>query len=280
MSEEKILLRKARTFYEAKDHTFVICAYRKSPYLEQCIKSVLSQEVLGKICIATSTPNDYISDLAGKYKIDLFINSNNAKTGIAEDWNYAVECAKTPLVTLAHQDDIYENNYLQEILQALNSNKYPLIAFTDYRELRNGRTVANNKLLKVKRLMLSPLKIKMLENSRFVRRFILSMGSAICCPSVTLVKEHISLPVFLNNMKSNIDWQAWESISRKKGGFVYVSKKLVEHRIHQQSTTSELLAVNGRRQEDLYMFQKFWPGWIARGIEAIYNSNEKSNIIK
>lgn len=279
MNKRKMSM-KEHIHYEAKDHTFVICAYQQSPYLEQCLKSVLSQTVLGEVYIATSTPNNYIHSLAQKYQVPLWINTEKGQGGIAEDWNYAVNCAKTPLVTLAHQDDIYVAEYLQEILKALNFSKYPLIAFTDYCELRNGITVRNNRLLRVKRLMLSPLKVKRLADIKAVRRFILSMGSAICCPSVTLVKNHIALPVFINNMKSNIDWQAWESISRNKGSFVYVSEILMKHRIHQQSTTSELLAVNGRRQEDLYMFKKFWPEWMARRIEAIYNKNEKSNMLK
>ena len=42
--------------YKAEDHTFVICAYKESPYLEDCIRSVLHQNVRGKICLTTSTP--------------------------------------------------------------------------------------------------------------------------------------------------------------------------------------------------------------------------------
>ena len=37
--------------YKAEDHTFVICAYKESPYLEDCIRSVLHQNVRGKICL-------------------------------------------------------------------------------------------------------------------------------------------------------------------------------------------------------------------------------------
>ncbi len=53
-------------------------------------------------------------------------------------------------------------------------------------------------------------------NNILVRRRILSLGSAICCPAVTLNKKMIEEPLFENNMKSNIDWQAWEKLSRKE----------------------------------------------------------------
>ena len=37
-------------------HTFVICAYGESPYLEACIRSLLSQTEKSRILCATSTP--------------------------------------------------------------------------------------------------------------------------------------------------------------------------------------------------------------------------------
>lgn len=263
--------------YNEKSHTFVVCAYQESPFLDSCIRSLLRQTIKTSVCIATSTPNEHIRRIAEKYRLPVFINEG--EKGIAGDWNFACVCAQTPLVTLAHQDDVYDKNYTKDILEALSLCCHPLIAFTDYYELRGNMTVKRNRLLRVKHLMLSPLKVRSFWKSRFVRRRILSMGSAICCPSVTLVKKNLQLPVFQNNMKSNIDWQAWESISKQKGEFVYVAKPSIKHRIHQESTTSELLKMNGRREEDLYMYRKFWPEWMARLIEKFYQNSEKSNTI-
>ena len=36
---------------EFKNHTFVICAYKESDYLEECIKSVINQSVKSNIVI-------------------------------------------------------------------------------------------------------------------------------------------------------------------------------------------------------------------------------------
>lgn len=261
--------------YNENAHTFVICAYKESPYLEECVKSVLNQSVKSHVRIATSTPNPHIMEIAQKYHLKVEVNKG--EKGIAGDWNFAVSCADTPLVTIAHQDDIYRKIYAEFILRAINLCDHPLIAFTDYYELRDGETVKKNKLLKVKRILLTPLKYRKFWNSKFVRRRILSLGSAICCPSVTLVKENLALPVFKNNMKSNIDWQAWEEISKQKGAFAYVSKPCMKHRIHEESTTSELLKKNERKEEDLMVYRKFWPECIAQVIEHFYQSGEKSN---
>lgn len=263
--------------YSVKDHTFVVCAYKESPYLEDCIRSLKRQSVLGNICIATSTPNDYITDLAETYKLELFVNTNEKRGTIAYDWNFAVDCAKTSLVTLAHQDDVYGRHYLERMLLAFKHCSHPLIGFTNYYELRDGITVEKNRLLAIKRLMLSPLKNPLMWESRFVRRRILSMGSAICCPSVTIVKDNIPLPLFENNMLSNIDWQAWERISKLDGEFVYIHQPSIKHRIHGGSTTSELLVDDKRKIEDLMMYDKFWPRPVARLIEHFYQAGEKSN---
>ena len=54
-----------------KKHTFVICAYKESPFLEECILSLKKQKLTSNIIMITSTPNSFISELAEKYHIPL-----------------------------------------------------------------------------------------------------------------------------------------------------------------------------------------------------------------
>ena len=93
----------------SREHTFVVCAYKESQYLEECIQSVLNQNIKSNVIISTGTPNSYIKEVAEKYKLQLFVNPN--PSSLASDWNFAMGCAKTELVTLAHQDDVYEKDY-------------------------------------------------------------------------------------------------------------------------------------------------------------------------
>lgn len=267
-----------KAMYRKEDHTFVICAYKESPYLSECIESIKGQYVLGNVILTTSTPNQYIYSLGEKYGVPVYVN--RGETGIAGDWNFAYEKCNTSLVTLAHQDDIYSKDYLKKSLDSLNKSKKPLMAFTDYGELRNGIQVNSNALLKIKRIMLFPLKFKRLWKNVFIRRRILSFGSPICCPSVILVKENLRGPIFCSGMKSNIDWEAWEKISRFEGSFVYCDAMLMYHRIHNDSTTTEIVRKGQRREEDLEMFYKFWPKCFAQMWEMIYRQSERSNQIE
>ena len=111
-------------------HTYVICAYKESPFLEECIRSLKAQTVQSEIVMATSTPNDYIRSLADEYEIPLFVNSGPG--GITQDWNFGYAQTNTPYVTIAHQDDIYLEHYTERMLDAMQRADRPLIYFTDY----------------------------------------------------------------------------------------------------------------------------------------------------
>lgn len=261
--------------FNADSHTFAVCAYKESDYLEQCVISLKNQTVKSKIIMCTATDNEKIRSVAQKYDLELFINQN--KPSICGDWNFAMSKCDTPLVTLAHQDDVYEPEYLQNALSALNSAKDPIMFFSGYSELRNGEKVYSNKLLNIKKFMLSPLKCKAFWGVKFIRRRILSLGNAICCPSVTYVIDKTGKEPFCSTMKSNLDWEQWEIFSKYKGSFVYLAKPLMSHRIHEESTTSAIIADNTRTLEDYEVYRKFWPDFIAKFLTKQYQKSEKSN---
>ncbi len=261
--------------YRGRDHTFLICAYKESPYLEACIKSLLKQTVKSHILISTSTPCAYITTLAKKYKLSVMVN--DGEKGIAHDWNYGYKRTETPLVTIAHQDDIYLPEFLEKSLDVINDSKKPLIAFTDYGELRNGKKVYNTNLLKIKRVLLFPLRFKIFKGSRWMRRRSLAFGSGICCPSVTYVKPNLPAQVFEAGYRSDVDWQAWERLSGLKGDFLYYRHPLMLHRIHEDSETSHIIADNQRSREDYEMFCRFWPKSVAKILAFFYSRGEKSN---
>ena len=102
---------------ENSNHTFVICAYKEVPYLEECVKSLLNQTIKSEIIISTSTPNDSIKKLAEKYNIRLAIN--NEPKGHIDDFCFAYGKAKTKYVTLCHQDDVYYEKFAEETIKKM-----------------------------------------------------------------------------------------------------------------------------------------------------------------
>lgn len=272
------------------EHTFVISAYKESQYLEECIESLKNQTVPSEIILSTSTPSQYLEQLCLKYAIKYCVR--DGQPGIAADWNYALSCADTPYVTIAHQDDIYEKEYTKYILEAAHEREKDesepgIIIFTDYSELVDGVKYINRTNLRIKRILLWPLKRKKCQSSQFWRRHALWLGNAISCPTITYhvpvvekyMKEEKREELFRQHFRSNLDWEVTEWLSKKKGAFVYVPRVLIAHRIHAQSETTMTIQDNMRGNEDYEMFVKFWPKWIAKLVTRVYSQSEKSNEI-
>ena len=258
-------------------HTYVVLAYKESKYLEECIKSVLNQKYKSNVVIATSTPNEYIYSLANKYHLKVNINPNQGK-GIGYDFDYAISCGMTKLVTIAHQDDIYDYEYSYQIVNKYK--KYPTssIIFSDYYEIRENKNVYSNLNLKIKRILLSPIRINLLSKTRFGKRLVLRFGNAICCPAVTFVTSNIhTQDIFKCNFVCDVDWFAWEKLSKENGKFTFVKECLMGHRVHEESTTTEIIGERIRTKEDMIMFKKFWPECISKLLNRFYVKAENSN---
>ena len=258
---------------ETKEHTFVICAYKESKYLEECIESLEKQTIKSNIIMVTSTPNEYIKKIASKHKLELYIN--NGKKGIGEDWNFGVSKTTTKYVTIAHQDDIYYSCYLEEILKKIKEDSDFIILFGNYREIKNGSIIPLTLNLKIKKILLHKLKKDGKKKSS--KRFALKFGSAICCPCVTINTETTGKNPYKTEMKCNLDWYTWYEFSKLPYAFGYIDKELMCHRIHEESETSNLIKNNIRLEEDYEMFKKFWPKPIAKILMFFYKNAIKTN---
>lgn len=265
--------------YSAKNHMFVICAYKENHHIETTIQSLLNQTVKSKIVLSTSTPNDFLREVCDKYNITMIVNPERKGAGC--DWNYAYDHADTELVTIAHQDDFYEPQYVEKIIDTINKYKEDdvILAFTDYYEYRNDTKVMTNKLLKIKRVMNWPLTKRGLQNSIWMRNRILSFGCTICCPAVTYVKKNAGDSIFDTKYINSCDYKTWVDLAKIKGAFVYIPEPLIAHRIYAGSATTANLSENIRAKEDLEIFNLFWPKPIAKFINNIYKTSEKSNVV-
>ena len=133
-------------------HTFVICAYKESSFLEECILSCLNQTSLkkgkSKLILYTSTPNTYITEIANSYEIPMFTSSGGS---IGRDWNNALSFVDTPYATIVHQDDIYLKEYGESVIDAFENNNQTSIVFTDYKEIDQESQIRKRSInLKIK----------------------------------------------------------------------------------------------------------------------------------
>ena len=261
-------------------HSFVICAYKDSPYLRELIESLLAQTVRSRVLMATSTPTETSREIAEEYDIPLRVNGTAA--GISSDWNFAYACAETDFVTLAHQDDIYEPTFTERVMDTFTEVKDPILTYTNYFEIRREGRVYDNRLLHIKRLMNAP--IGWFPRSPFVRSRVFSFGCPVSCPSVTFNRKRYPDFRFTNAYRNNMDWEAWYRLARERGAFLYIKEPLVGHRIHEGSETTNSIGSGVRSSEDFDMYRKYWPEPIARFLLHYYErgleSNDMNDLIK
>ena len=258
------------------NHSFAVVAYKDSPYLSNCLDSLKAQTKEGIIYLTTSTPSEYLNDISKKYGIQLFVTEPGQ--GITHDWNFSLQMGKTKYITLAHQDDVYMPEYAENCVKAAEKFNDTLICFTDYTEIIEGEERVNNSLLRIKRFMLwffMPFKKNL--NKSFWKKRLLSIGCPVPAPSVMFNREKLNDFTFSEQFSINMDWEAWYRMTKMKGRFVYVKKKLLKHRIHAESATTFGIKENLRQKEDLIMFKKFWPGFIAKLLSRFYARSYKSN---
>jgi hypothetical protein len=258
-------------------HTFVILAYKESKYIEDCIISLLSQSIKSKVIISSSTPSEYLKILSNKYKIKLILNP--FRENLSNDWNYALKQADTPLITLAHQDDIYLKDYTENILN--HYRKYPksLIYFTDYSEIieKKEQVKTFNINILIKKALLFPFVFKKNINSSKLKKLILIFGNPVSCPTVTYNLLNLGEFMFSDEFKVNLDWDAWLRLVDKAGSFTYISKKLMYHRLHRDTETNNSIHSGIRSKEDKYIFYNLWPKHIAFLLYKIYSLSESNN---
>lgn len=250
------------------DHTFVVCAYKESQYLEDCVRSLINQKLKTNIIITTSTPNEHISGIAEKYDLQLFIR--DGKSDIRDDWNFAYNQAKTEWVTIAHQDDEYDQEYTLEMEKKLHNLSNAIAFVTDYLPIKNGKIGERDINSKIRRLLRTPLKSNYLAGTKFWKKAILSLGNSICCPAVSYNKKRLGDSFFTSELKYNIDWDTFLKFSCINGIFAYVDKPLTYYRVHDGATSKEFIENHMRENDDRYMFRKFWPVWMVNVIMMFY----------
>ena len=158
-------------------HTFVICAYGESPYLEACIRSLLSQTEKSRILCATSTPGPWLRRLLDRYQIPLHVREG--EPGIAADWNFAAGLADSRFVTLAHQDDRYSRHYVEELKKAYRRWPDMTVFTTDCAVVKNGRLQRPGAMELVKKLLRMPLRLAGLADRTWVKMGALRFGNPL-----------------------------------------------------------------------------------------------------
>ena len=268
----------------SRTHAFVICAYKESPYLEFCMRSLWKQTVRSDIYLVTSTPSEYIERLAAKYRIPVFVR--DGKSSLREDWlfGWRLAGASHSLVTIAHQDDKYHPRYSEELLKAYEEYPDMTVFCSDYVVLKTEegvlsdgtmypggtKMVCGDMVRFVKKLLRLPLRFRRLADRTWVKKLPLMFGNSICCPSCTYNHDVIGDDMFRSNMEFALDWDNLYEMALKPGRFICAETPLLAYRVHDGATTKACIEDNRRSIDEIAMFRKMWPEWIVKILMRYY----------
>lgn len=271
-------------------HAFVICAFGKSPYLENCIRSLLRQTAPSEIYIATSTPSEHIRRLARKYGLPLWVRQG--ESGIREDWLFAWREGgkRKRLITIAHQDDCYCRDYAKTVLTMYERYPDMTVFCSDYvtlktRESRMAdgtyypvqtRICAGDLVRLVKKLLRLPLRFRFYANRTWVKKSALIFGNSICCPSCTYNYSLIGDHMFDSGYSFALDWENLLSLAERPGRFVCVEEPLIAYRVHSGAATKKCIEDHRREADEASMFRRLWPDWMASLLMRFYKQSYKA----
>ena len=276
-----------------KTHAFVICAYKKSPYLESCIRSLRSQTVRSDIYLVTSTPSEYIDRLAAKYRIPVAVR--HGASSLKEDWLFGWRLGgmSHSLVTIAHQDDKYHPKYVEKLLEAYRRYPDMTVFCSDYvvlktkeETLENGtvypvstKMVSGDMVRLVKKVLRLPLCLRWLSQRAWVKKLPLLFGNSICCPSCTYNHDRIGNEMFRSDMEFALDWDNLYELAMKPGRFICSEMPLMAYRVHDGATTKACIEDQRRSRDEIAMFRKMWPEWMVRILMRYYRKAYQNYII-
>ncbi len=249
-------------------HTFAVCAYKDSPYLEECIKSLKRQSHPARIILCTSTPSSWLTALAGVYDLPLFVREGESH--IQTDWNFAYEMADSDLVTIAHQDDCYHKDYLKTVLQSFETYPDITVFTTDCAIVRDDKVQKPGAVQFIKHILRLPLRFHQLADRSWIKKLSLRFGNSIICPSCTYNKKELGQPLFNSPFEFALDWDTMWDLAGRPGRFFCVEKALIRYRIHEGAATKACILNQKRVQEETEMYQKMWPGPLVRILMFFY----------
>jgi hypothetical protein len=254
----------------SKEHSFVVLAYKDSPFLEGCMECLAAQTVKTQTILATSTPSPFIDAVAARFNVGVRVNPR--ADGIGADWNFGLSATSANFVTLVHQDDTYAPRFVERTLELFEKHPEAALCFTSYAEIDDHGKQKTSKISIVKHALEKSI-LGSREKVRGTRlRAFLAFGCPLPCSAVTFNRARLSDFLFSLNYKANLDWDAWLRLQERGETFLHASERLIGRRHNPMTETSRLIRAGVRQKEDLEMFKRIWPTPLSDTIAYLYRA--------
>jgi glycosyltransferase involved in cell wall biosynthesis len=233
--------------------------YNGERFLERTLRSLLEQSVPPDeiICLDDGSTDRSASIVTGFESSSVRFIRNPQRLGLAGNWNRALELAENfDFLTIAHQDDIYERNYLEKVTGALSTHPSAFIAHT--------KATVIDETDRVVTLSATRYKDKFWSGEPLVARSVdeelrlLIRGDYIFCPSVTFRTSTLeSIGTFDERFEFVPDWDFWLRGLLEGFSIVGVNERLIRYRSHPQSATKLAEKTLRRYREEIDIVEHY-----------------------
>lgn len=226
--------------------------YNGSRFINESIQSILNQTYrdFEIIVIDNNSSDDSIEILSSIDDERLKVQKFDLTVNIGGNFNRCLELATADYFCLLHSDDIYDVNFISEMIMAFEFDPIALMAHSNFNCIdQNGRLFIDSKY-KLKQQKFS--KERFFSKNSTIELNELIMGNYIICPSMVFRREVISKVGYFNeNYSFALDWDYSLRILNSNYKIVSVSKKLINYRISNLNATN--LAVNNNKKYEEHL---------------------------
>lgn len=223
---------------EKIDISIIMTSYNYENLISTAIESILNQTYKNwELIIVEDGSVDNSIDVIKKYcekdnRIKLYSHENGINKGLAPSLLLGLEKTSNEWVAFLESDDVWELNYLEEKVKAINANKDAGLIFNDVKLIGDEERFKEfDEYFRKRTKLLSAKKIEYTE--------LLDINFITTFSCVMVKKKLLEKCEFKTPMPQCIDWVLWMQIMTGNK-IVYLKKELTSWRLHSKSYMNEL----------------------------------------
>ncbi|MDD2565499.1 MAG: glycosyltransferase family 2 protein [Candidatus Gracilibacteria bacterium] len=229
--------------------SIITCTYNSEKYLQECIDSVISQNIDNEIyehIFIDGFSTDGTKDIIEKYISDNPLNKiqffQNSPKGVYNAMNEGIKKANGEYLLFLNSDDYLANNSLGEYLEFIKQ--------TNNRDIYFGKVQFFNSNIP---------NIRVIPNYNLINRIAFSIfgfNSLVCHPGALVKKELFNKFGYFNeNYKIMSDYEFWIKLKKNNIKFTYYDRLVTFFREHENSlstTNRDIALIENNMIREMY----------------------------
>ena len=220
--------------------SILIPTYNRASFLREAIASALAQtyDDIEVLVLDDASPDEtpsVVAEFAGDTRLRSIRHPVNL--GIAENWRAGIQAMQGDFFCILHDDDTFEPEFVQALLQPLLAEDNRILAFCDHWLMDStGHRLARDSDDCSRRFHRDQLSEGVVED--FPRAALVNDSPPI---GATLFRRSFIRPEFIHeNAKGSIDaWLFYQCVRTGRGAY-YLSRRLMNYRTHAGGMSSSM----------------------------------------